>query len=335
MKESFKPFAGDTLFLVWGPPSHGPRSKVFSRELGIEKIRFVCSTRRRGALVAPYKYSYQAVQTMRLLFRERPKIVMVQSPPNLAVLFVYIYCLLTGSRFVVDAHSAAFLHRFWSRPRFLNRFLARQAVATIVTNEHFARQLESWGGRALVLRDIPTTFPDGGAYPGLNGSFNVVVVSTFTGDEPLAEVLDAASDLPGTHFYVTGRKSQADTRLLARAPENVHFTDFLPDDAYYGLMRSGDAIMCLTTRNHTMQRGACEALSLGKPIITSDWPLLRGYFNKGTVYVSNDSAGIRDGVLSMQASYPDYEAGIDDLRDEQAREWQRQSAELVRLLSKS
>ena len=332
MIEQFAPYANDTMFLVWGPPSHGPRSRVFARKLGIDDIRFVYSTQRRGALTAPQKYSYQAIQTLRLLFRERPKIVFVQSPPSFAVLFVYIYCLFAGGRYVVDAHSAAMSGKYWSRPRWFIRFLARRAVATIVTNEHFADQIESWGAKALVLRDIPTTFPGDDSYAGLNGGFNVVVVSTFAGDEPLAEVLTAAAGLPDAHFYVTGKKKQADPNLLAQAPQNVHFTDFLPDEDYYGLMRSGDAIMCLTTRNHTMQRGACEALSLGRPIITSDWPLLRGYFSKGTVYVSNDSDGIRSGVQSMQAHYPEYEAGIDDLRNEQAQEWQQQSAELLRLL---
>jgi len=248
-------------------------------------------------------------------------------------LFVYLYCLFSGGHYVVDAHSAAMLRPVWTRPRWLYRFLARRAVATIVTNEHFAAQIESWGARALVLRDIPTKFPDSDPYPGLNGGFNVVVVSTFAGDEPLEEVFRAASALPEARFYVTGKKSQAGAGLLARAPENVHFTDFLPDEAYYGLMRSGDAIMCLTTRNHTMQRGACEALSLGKPIITSDWPLLRSYFNKGTVHVSNDSQGIAAGVETMRANYPKYQAGINDLRAQQREEWQRQSAELIHLLS--
>lgn len=332
MNQSF-PFAGKSLFLVWGPPSHGPRSRVFARKLGIKDLHFIFGTRRRGALAAPYKYSYQAVQTLRLLFRERPEIVFVQSPPSFAVLFVYLYCLFSGGRYVVDAHSAAMLSPVWTRPRWLYRFLARRAVATIVTNEHFTRQIEGWGARALVLRDIPTEFPDGGPYPGLNGGFNVVVVSTFADDEPLEEVFEAAAGLPGAHFYVTGKKSQARASLLAGAPQNVHFTDFLPDEAYYGLMRSGDAIMCLTTRDHTMQRGACEALSLGKPIITSDWPLLRGYFNKGAVHVANDGDGIRAGVQTMRANYPEYQSGIDDLRAEQAQEWQRQSAELVRLLN--
>jgi glycosyltransferase involved in cell wall biosynthesis len=80
----------------------------------------------------------------------------------------------------------------------------------------------------------------------------------------------------------------------------VKFTGFLPDEEYLGLLRGVQAIMVLTTNNHTMQRGACEAVSLGKPIITSDWPVLRSYFNKGTIHVDNSYHGIKEGILEMR-----------------------------------
>jgi glycosyltransferase involved in cell wall biosynthesis len=262
------------LFLIWGPPSHGPRSRVFAQALGISELHYIYSTRRRGWLAAPLKYPYQAAKTMRLLFAKRPKIVFVQSPPSFAVLFVCIYCLLTNSQYLIDAHSAAFQRWIWTRPRWLQRFLARQAIATIVTNEYFQQLIERRGGRAFVLRDIPTSFDLTGTYP-LNGGFNIAVVNSFAKDEPLDEVLAAAACLANVHFYVTGKQELAPPGMLARAPANVRFTGFLPDATYYALLNGAHAVLCLTTRDHTMQRGACEALSLGRPIITSDWPQLK------------------------------------------------------------
>jgi glycosyltransferase involved in cell wall biosynthesis len=327
----FAPLSQQSLFLVWGPPSHGPRSQVFAKELGIDELHFVYATTRRGLLSAPFKYAYQAVQTLRLLFRKRPRIVFVQSPPSLAVLFVYLYCARTHSRYVIDAHSAALLLPVWTRPRWLHSVLARKAVTTIVTNRHFQEVIESWGGRAFILRDIPTTFPRAGTYP-LNGDFNVAVVNTFSGDEPLREILEAAAGLDGVHFFVTGKKSSADRQILAGAPSNVHFTDFLPRESYYALMASSQAVMCLTTRDHTMQRGACEALSLGKPIITSRWPILREYFHKGTVHVDNTVTGIRQGVLDMKEHHSLYQVEVGDLQSAQRREWQEKVEALIGLI---
>ncbi len=133
-------------------------------------------------LVFRFEDTEKAVKTLALLFRRRPEIIFVQSPPSFAVFFVYLYCVLAGNgRFVVDAHSDAMQSPYWTRPRWLYRFLARQAVTTIVTNEHFQQQINNWGGHAFVLRDIPTTFPKAGSYP-VNGKFSVTVVNTFAAD---------------------------------------------------------------------------------------------------------------------------------------------------------
>ena len=320
----------ESIFLVWGPPSHGPRSKVFGRELGIE-VHFLQATIRRGALVAPYKYAVQVWKTVRLLASRRPQIVFVQSPPSYAALLVALYSALTGTRFVVDAHSDAMQSPWWTRPRWLYRVLARRALATIVTNEHFAGTIESWGGRALVIRDIPTSFPEGGTFETATG-FAVAVVNTFATDEPLDAVLDAAAGLPSVAFYVTGRIEQAPRELIEGAPANVHFTGFLDDADYYELLRRADTVMCLTTRDNTMQRGACEALSLARPIITSDWPLLRSYFHRGAVHVAATPGAINDGVARMQAEYDRYRREIVEQQIAQQDEWAGASATLAELL---
>jgi glycosyltransferase involved in cell wall biosynthesis len=81
-----------------------------------------------------------------------------------------------------------------------------------------------------------------------------------------------------------------------------------------------------------MQRGACEALWLGKPLITSDWPLLREYFYKGTVHVVNDCAGIQHGLLELKENYQRYSAEIQDLQIARKQEWQQKAGALVKLI---
>ena len=323
---------GNALFLVWGPPSHGPRSRAFARGLGID-VQFISSTRRRGLLAAPYKYSHQAVKTLSLLSRRHPHVVFVQSPPSFAVVVVWLYCLVMNARFAVDAHSDAMQSVYWTRPRWLYRYLARRALTTIVTNEYFARKVRGWGGRALIVRDIPTDFPTR-AYP-VEGSFNALVVNSFATDEPLGEIIAAAKGLEDVVFYVTGDKSRAPRGLTPSVPNNVRFTDYLDDASYYGLMAASQVVICLTTRDHTMQRGACEALSMGKPIITSKWPLLESYFSKGTVHVCNRADEIRNGVREIMQHHSRYKAEIGQLQTEQRRAWHSARDALVSLLSTS
>lgn len=331
MNTQFSTYANRSLFLVWGPPSHGPRSQVFAKELGIKELHFIDVTSKRGAWIAPFKYALQALRTFGLLLQKKPTLIFVQSPPGFAVLVVYMYCAITGSRYIVDAHSAALQLPFWTKPRWFWSILARKALMNIVTNEHFENMLKEWGAPAMVLHDIPTTFPKTELYP-MNGDFNVTVVNTFSFDEPLEQVLDAAREMEGVQFYITGKVSRGSPALLERTPKNVQFTDFLSTEKYYSLMHTSHAVMCLTTRDHTMQRGACEALSMGKPIITSHWSLLQEYFNKGTVHVDNTSSGIRSGVYEMKSHYDRYLSGIRELQGSQQAEWQQKIAELTALV---
>ncbi|HLF25789.1 MAG TPA: glycosyltransferase [Anaerolineae bacterium] len=331
MNHSESPFSKlglRALFLVWGTPGQGPRSRVMAQQLGIESC-FVHVRLPRGAWFAPLKYVLQAARTLLLLFRRRPQVVFVQSPPLFAVLCACLYCLLLRAHYIVDAHSAAFAGPWWTLPpRWLKSWLARRALTTIVTNDHLKQRVESLGGRALIVRDVPLRLHVERDYP-LDGAFNIALVNVFSPDEPLAEALAAVADLAEVHLYVTGKSNGKHAQLIAKAPANVRFTGFLPDDQYYGLLNSVHAVMCLTTRNHTMQRGACEALSLGKPIITSDWPVLREYFCKGTVHVPNTGAGVRAGVLKLRESYRQYQREIRDLQFMQGSEWREKMESIM------
>lgn len=306
---------------------------MLARELGIDSLHYLYPNMRRGFVSAWLRYPAQALQTWQALRRERPRLIFVQSPPTLAVLSVLAYAQRSGARYIVDAHSAAFQQWFWTRPRRLWAWTLQRAVVTLVTNAHFAAQVQQHGGQALIVRDIPTHFCVG-SYP-VRGAFKIAVVNTFSPDEPLPEILRAAAALPDIQFYVTGKRKHAPAEVFRQTPFNVQFTDFLPDASYYGLLANADAVMCLTTRDHTMQRGACEALSLGRPIITSDWSLLRDYFSRGTVHVANTAAEIQRGVVEMRAQHARYAAEIRALQAAQQQEWHAARRALLQSMSEA
>jgi glycosyltransferase involved in cell wall biosynthesis len=142
------------------------------------------------------------------------------------------------------------------------------------------------------------------------------------GDEPLEDVLQAADQLPDVHFFITGDTRRKPDSFIASAPSNVTFTGYLKSDSQYiGLLRAVDAIMALTTRNYTLQLAGCEAVSVGKPLITSDWPCLQELFAKGTVFVANSADSIRDGVLIMQDRHKELAREISTLRQDRRKEW--------------
>jgi hypothetical protein len=81
-----------------------------------------------------------------------------------------------------------------------------------------------------------------------------------------------------------------------------------------------------------MQRGACEAVWLAKPIITSDWPVLRAHFHKGTVHVENTVGGIQTGIRQMRENLPQLEQEIVVLQQERQLEWNSKYQLLMQLI---
>jgi glycosyltransferase involved in cell wall biosynthesis len=315
------------LFVAW--TAHNRRSQLIAQSLGIP-LHLVHALKRRYFL-APLRYLLQGAQTVRLLWRERPATVFVQNPPIFAVLVVYLYAKLMGTRYVIDSHTGALLASWWRWSLPLHAFLSRNAAATLVTNEHLATMVRGWTDKVLVVADIPTEFPAGRPY-ATTGQFNIAVINTFSPDEPIERVLEAAAQLPEVHFYITGDPIRAKRTYLLQHPPNVHFTGFLPDEQYIGLLTSADCVLVLTTDDHTMQRGACEAVWLAKPIITSDWPVLRAHFHKGTVLVDNSVAGICAGIDEMQMRLGELQQEIVLLQQERRKEWQGKYQTLLRLI---
>jgi glycosyltransferase involved in cell wall biosynthesis len=319
--------------VAWAPYSR--RSEMFARELG-SPLHCVHYLRFQSPLHAPVKYPLQAVRTLQLLLRDRPHAVHVQNPPFVCGLTVALYCWLTGACYVVEHHSAAF-GRAWDWARPFQRLVVRRAVTNIVTDEHWATVVRSWSAprspaRALVMHDAFLDLPDGSPF-AVGPGHTVAFAGTFADDEPLDAVLGAARLLPDVRFYVTGDTGKAPA-AADRAPPNVRFTGFLDvNGAYLGLLRAVDAVMVLTTRDHTLQLAGCEAVAVGTPLITSDWPYLRELFSTAAVYVAPTAESICDGVVTALQRLPDLRHEAREVRRLQRARWQAQMAELRALVA--
>ncbi|MEO8509641.1 MAG: glycosyltransferase [Chloroflexota bacterium] len=318
----------DTTFVVWAARHRGTRSAWLAAELGIEDLHYLAPSSGRGLRAAPMKYPSQLVRTLRLLTARRPRAVFVQSPPSFAGWTAAAYAAASGAAVVVDAHSDAFERAIWTRPAWVNRQMAQRIAAVLVTDEHWARIVRSWGGTPILVPNVPAPLVPGSAPPLDPERPNVAVVNTWAPDEPLDAVLAAAELMPGVAFHVTGRSDRVGT-LGRPIPAHVTFTGFLDEATYLGLLATADAVVCLTSRDHTMQNGAAEALTLGTPVVTSDWAILRSYFSRGTVHTDNSASSIEAGLRRLLAERDAYRAEIVALRDERRRSWEETRAEVI------
>jgi glycosyltransferase involved in cell wall biosynthesis len=282
-----------------------------------------------------FKYATQALQTLQVLRKNKARIIIVMTPPVVACFPVWLYARVTRSIYAIDAHTGALLDPRWKRLLRLHRFFSRHAATTLVTNTHLAEIVRSWGASATVVPDVPVLFPAPAELAVSRAQYNMTFVSSFTWDEPLDVFLEAAKSLPEVHFYVTGKVPEDRQTTLRNCSANVTFTGFLPRSKFAGLIRKSDAIISLTTLDHTMQRAAYEAIYLGKPVITSRFPLLEREFDRGTVHVENSVESIINGVRAMCSNLSTYTAGAGVLKQQKLQRWKKSEAALRGMLSRS
>jgi len=321
------------LFIVWGELQGSRRSENIAKAFKI-KLEYIFSTTKQGLIYTPYKYLLQGIATLSLLFKEKPDVVFIQNPPSFAPLFVYIYCLVFRRNFIIDTHTGALIYPQWKLTLPMQRFLFRRALTNILTNDYLSQQVASWGAHSFVLEDPPIIICTHRPIPLKKSKCKVVMVTVAYPDEPVREILEVARNLSDMDFYITGdfEKSKFFKNIIDNAPSNVYFTGFLKED-YFPLLKAADVIVCLTKDDHTFQSGANEALWIGKPLITSDWPILREYFDKGTIHVDNSIESIQKALINMHKNLVNFKNDMTSLQDERRKLWHEKAEKLTDLIN--
>lgn len=307
-----------TVFISWADDCS--RSDTIARELGGKSFMVYSAFWGSNYVTILFKYTVQFFRTVFILVRERADIVFVMTPPTIACLPVWCFCKVSKLKYVIDAHTGSFLLPPWSRLTGLHRFFSKSALATIVTNDKLANIVSDWGAKALIVPDVPVSFADIEEFD-LQPGCCMAYINSFTIDEPLNLLLEAATRVPNVTIYITGDTSNCSENILRDAPKNVIFTGFLSRAAYAGLVVGCQSVICLTNLDYTMQRGAYEAIYLGKPVITSNFGVLRDNFPVGTVFVDNDVTSIVDGIKEMMRDSDKYQVEARELRDAKYRRW--------------
>jgi glycosyltransferase involved in cell wall biosynthesis len=195
--------------------------------------------------------------------------------------------------------------------------------------------VNAWGATAIIVQDVPINSPNP-VLPLITTETSLFVICSFhTDDEPVIEIFKSAEKLPKIQFFVSGDHTRLPKSILELKPANIHFTGFISREEYTGYIARCDAVIALTNRDHTMQRGAYEAIYLGKPVITSNFPILKKSFYKGAVHVNPVSDDIVRGILEATARLDELTLEVKDLRDKKLKVWEENKLLLSSILDLS
>lgn len=281
------------------------------------------------------RYLSSARETLRVVHRSRPCVLIVQSPS----LVLGLLALALGRWYrlpvVQDAHNAAIRPEaglLSSIRRAAISLLVSQMRVTVVTNLGLASEVERMGGRPCVLPDaIPEVPPTKSACAAPN---SVLYICTFADDEPFREFLSAAVGLNdlGWRVFMTGRKEHM-PRDLGNV-SHVTLTGFVPEEGYWTLLKSVDVVVDLTTRTDCLVCGAYEALAAGTPMLLSDTQAQRDYFRGAARYTANSPDAIRKNLLALLGDTETARADAAAARRTIEQDWHRAAADFRRELSR-
>jgi hypothetical protein len=162
---------------------------------------------------------------------------------------------------------------------------------------------------------------------GCSGARRALFVCTFAPDEPVAEVLQAASGLRDVEFRVTGDLRRLPARLRRDAPANVRWVGYLGPDHYVAALADADVVLSLTLREDSVARSAHDAVDALRPLVLSGGPHLRELFPYA-VLVENRPEAIAEGVGDALRRCDELSGLAPEARSLQWRRSTRQFAEL-------
>lgn len=304
-------------FVSWTPH---PRADAIAAALGATVF---CPPPRSRRWPAPLRYLIQSIATARHVMRTRPAEIFFTNPPVFAGVVVVLLARLSRARAWSDSHSGAFNDPRWMRFARVNDWVMRRCAGVIVTNRPLAAIVSSCGGRPFVLNMVASR--PRARRPGPQAT--ILAPLSYAFDEPVKELLEAAAMVPDAHVTITGR---APDWVQQAAPGNCTLTGWLARSDYEALLSRANGVICLTSRELTMQMCAFEALEYGIPMLASGTEALRDYLCHGGVVFAEDHHP-RTLAVGLQQLWQERERLMDEATAAQPTAFQHAERELASL----
>lgn len=297
--QKMRKLAPKPVLIAW--KEYQRRVEVMAPYLGAEHFYFYHAWEVRSKLHKALSYIPKTINTLTYLFRIRPALVFVQFPPTPALYAVAFYSWLTGAHYVSDCHMGV-TNAHWLNWPFARKLLAHGKV--IVHNEHLVRQVEAdINVKPFVLRDGVARKQAGVCEKnsllhtfGLSPKEYVIFPCSFSADEPMEDVIEAARSLPETMFVMTWHAEKLKKRIRDMLPKNVLLTGFLKTEDFDHLFANAGTALVLTVHEGVQLSGMQEAMAFEIPAVVSDLRTTRFLYKDYPVYVKTDASSISQGI---------------------------------------
>jgi hypothetical protein len=296
------------IFLSW---SYSRRSEDIAALEGIEYFYFPIRQKIRFL-----QFPLLFIKTVFFLIRRRPKVIFIQHPPIHAIFPVFIY--------VEKPHHNLYI--------ILHRFYSYFAAVTLFHSKAILERVRKWRCNCMVLEN-PVRELKLETHFSVKKRPAVGMVSSFSSDEHILDVVKAAGEIRNVSFYITGDKGKAPREILNSASDNIQFTGFIKGKEYYEFLKAMDFIIVLTDREESALLGAYETISAETPLVLSKTNTMTHYFPLGAVFVRNISVEIKEGIEKALKEKGKLVKEIKELKVQKLRRQNENFSKIENLLS--
>ncbi len=319
------------VFIVWSKFQR--RVEVLAPVLDSEICYFHYAWEEKSKILKALSYFMKSIDTFKCLFQKKPPLIFIQFPPAPALYCVALYSYLTGSKYVSDCH-LGLTNANWFKWIHAKKLLSKGHM--IVHNEHLIEPaMRSMNVRPFVVRDGIAKRLSVDHYKssvlddlGLCRKSYVIFPCSYSSDEPLKEVFEAARMLPEVMFVLTWNYDRLSSTIRNSLPSNVILTGYLKIDDFNHLFVNSGVALVLTKHEAVQLSGMQEAMAYEIPAVVSDLKTTRFLYKNYPVYVRNDPESIAEGIQYAFQNRLDLKERMIKLRVETEKEFSDQIADL-------
>lgn len=281
----------------------------------------------------PLGYFVQAFRTARFVLAEAPEEVWLHCPPTFLPHLMLALRPFARRRYriVADCHHGAFERRWTWVPGAI--WAVNRCDVVLVHNAESRPIAEALGvdpEKIVLLEDPPPMRLVAEAAPLVEEAPYVLAPCSFSADEPIPMLIEAARRAPEIRLLITGSRRKAETLGFTKdCPPNVVFTDYLELDAFERLLAGAAVVLGLTSEEGIQLSVANEALGADRALVLSDTRILRSMFGEAALFARNTPEDLTARLREGLARRKELEARSVALKLRRQEDWRRPAETLA------
>lgn len=281
------------------------------------------------------RYYHCIKETIQVIRKETPDVIVSQNPSIMLTIILSLLKIVFKYKHVIDAHFGG-IKAFNGNKLFqlaLN-ICNKNANLVIVTNDGHKRLIEDLGGAAFIYEDpLPKINSSGENKIIMPDKKTVFFICSYDIDEPFEEVFKAAEKLANEDYLIIVSGNYHKANIHPNDYPYIMFTGFISYDDFACYLTKSDVIIDLTSWENCLVCGAYEAMSAGKPLVTSDTNALRNYFYAGTLYTSHEAGNIANAIRSAYNNRSNLKEDIQKWKKSTIKNHQQKTTLLLKTIS--